>query len=260
MVHTSTNSNESPGYLVVTPLYEGPLDLLLHLIERSELDITKLSLSVVTEQYLDYLNHILSKSSQNVSEFIVIASKLIQIKSEVLLPRTPIRDLGEEDPGESLARQIREYKRFKEISSILLNRQDADLRNYSRLVPSPIVERGFKIEGITLQDIINAAISAFSRVDKDIPLGTIISVPRITIREKINRISEFLLTNHKGTFQQLLSSKPQRLEIVVTFLAMLELVRLRLVFTSQENLFDDIEFEKSPKWGNSTEIDLEFGD
>jgi segregation and condensation protein A len=236
------------------------LDLLLQLIERAELDITKLALSQITDQYLLYLNNIIDKSSQNVSEFIVIASKLIQIKSEALLPRPPIRDSSEEDPGESLARQLREYKRFKEISSILSDRQDTDLRSYSRLAPSPNIEPGFDIEGITLQSLVDAALAVFSRAKESQSLGTIVSAPRITIREKISQISDFLFKNNKGTFRQLFVSKPMRIDLVVTFLAMLELVKLHLIFAKQNSLFDDIEFEKSSTWDRDTEIDLEFGE
>ena len=176
------------------------------------------------------------------------------------MPRPPIRDLNEEDPGDSLVRQLREYKRFKEISNILSNRQDNDLRSYSRIAPSPNIETGFDIEGITLQDLIDVALASFSRVEESQSLGTIVTAPRITIREKINLISDFLFKHNRGSFRQLFSSKPLRIDIVVTFLAILELVKLRLIFVKQGNLFEDIQFEKSASWDTNTEIDLEFGE
>ena len=94
---------ESEPYLVATPVYQGPLGLLLQLIERAELDITKLSLAHVTDQYLKYLENLPELTAEEISSFLVIAAKLIQIKSESLLPRPPTRDPGEEDPGEALA-------------------------------------------------------------------------------------------------------------------------------------------------------------
>ena len=89
-------------YKVSTPVYEGPLDLLLQLIERAELDITKLALAEVTEQYLEHLRSLQERAAQEVSAFLVVAARLLQIKSEALLPRPPVREAGEEDPAEAL--------------------------------------------------------------------------------------------------------------------------------------------------------------
>ena len=110
------------NYTVVTPIYEGPLDLLLLLIERAELDITSLALAQVTDQYLEHLRNISDLSPDEVSAFLVIAARLLQIKSEALLPRPPQREPGEEDPGEALARQLILYKRFKELANLLAQR------------------------------------------------------------------------------------------------------------------------------------------
>jgi segregation and condensation protein A len=101
------------NYKVHTPVYEGPLDLLLNLIERAELDITALSLAMVTDQYLDYIHGLEQKDADEISAFLVIAARLLQIKSEALLPRPVVREPGEEDLGQSLVDQLRLYKRFK---------------------------------------------------------------------------------------------------------------------------------------------------
>src|SRR5512135_468158 len=103
-------------YTVNTPVYQGPLDLLLQLIERAELDITRLALAQVTDQYLAHLRAMQDAPAEEVSAFLVIAAKLLQIKSEALLPRPPVRVEGEEDPGEALARQLIIYKRYREIA------------------------------------------------------------------------------------------------------------------------------------------------
>jgi segregation and condensation protein A len=260
MSYSDLEKNNEFYYSVITPIFEGPLDLLLQLIEKAELDITKLALAKVTDQYLQYLDLILDKSSKNVAEFIVIASKLIQIKSEILLPIPPTREVGEEDPGELLAKQLREYKRFKQISLYLSNRQAEDLRNYYRLAPSPIIEPDYKFNGITIQDLIDSVFAAYKRVENVTDLGNIVTPPKITIREKINQISKHLFTFNQITFFQLLPPNPERIDVVVTFLAMLELVKLHLINAFQESLFDDIQFEKSPLWKQDTIIDLEFGE
>jgi segregation and condensation protein A len=101
------------NYTVRTTVYEGPLDLLLDLIERAELDITSVSLALVTDQYLAYIKNLERINADEVSAFLVIAAKLLQIKSEALLPRPPTRPAGEEDAGRSLVDQLKLYKRFK---------------------------------------------------------------------------------------------------------------------------------------------------
>ena len=111
-------SYKEPTYSVETPVFQGPLDLLLYLIERAELDITTLALAEVTDQFLDYLQNLPELSVEEVSSFLLVAAKLLQIKSEALLPRPVIREAGEEDPGEALARQLIEYKRYKEIAKV----------------------------------------------------------------------------------------------------------------------------------------------
>jgi segregation and condensation protein A len=116
------------NYTVQTPVYEGPLDLLLDLIERAELDITEVSLALVTDQYLAHINGIEELNADEISAFLVIAAKLLQIKSEALLPRPPAREPGEEDASRSLVDQLRLYKRFKEIGAWLSTRQDSNLR------------------------------------------------------------------------------------------------------------------------------------
>ena len=112
-------TRQPASYSVSTTIFKGPLDLLLTLIERAELDISTLALAQVTDQFLQYLNELESLAVEELSSFLVIAAKLLQIKSEMLLPRPPIREEGEEDPAETLARQLMEYKRYKEVAQIL---------------------------------------------------------------------------------------------------------------------------------------------
>ena len=125
------------AYQVRIPIYEGPLDLLLDLIERAELDITSVSLAMVTDQYLGYMHSLEQSNADDISAFLIIAARLLQIKSEALLPRPPQREPGEEDVGASLVEQLRLYKRIKEIGAWLDARQAAGLATYLRVAAPP---------------------------------------------------------------------------------------------------------------------------
>ena len=125
-----SETNDGIPYSVDTEVFSGPLDLLLDLIQRSELDITKLSLAKVTDQYIYYIEQLQTINAADISEFLVIASKLIQIKSEALLPRPIIRPPDEEDIGEALARQLIIYRKVKQIASWLREREEKGLRRY----------------------------------------------------------------------------------------------------------------------------------
>jgi segregation and condensation protein A len=242
---------------VTIPVYEGPLDLLLQLIEHAELDITAVSLALVTDQYLAYI-HQMQVPADEISAFLVVAAKLIQIKSEALLPRPPIRDVGEENLGEALANQLRIYKRYKELSQWLDDRENRHLRTYLRVAPPPKIESRLDLSDISLDDLLTAAEDIFAEEAEKQALGTIISAPRITIREKIALIAEHLGKGRTITFSGMLGKKPTRLEVVVTFLALLELVKRYRVSAQQDRLFSDIHIEKLEEWGTDEDLEIEF--
>jgi len=246
------------NYTVHTPVYDGPLDLLLNLIERAELDITTVSLATVTDQYLTYINSLEQISADEISAFLVIAAKLIQIKSEALLPRPPAREVGEEDPGRTLIDQLKLYKRFKEIGGWLNGQQEANLRNYLRLAPPPKVEPKLDLSNLTLEKLVLAAEEAFQKEKAKKPLGTVIAPPRVTIREKIDLITKMMKDIERSTFRNLLDQGASRIEIVVTFLALLELVKRYRVQAHQDGLFGEIEFERMEDWSEDEEIEIEF--
>ncbi len=246
------------NYRVQTPVYEGPLDLLLNLIERAELDITSVSLAMVTDQYLAYINSLEQINADEISAFLVIAAKLLQIKSEALLPRPPAREPGEEDAGQSLVDQLKLYKRYKEIGAWLQAREDANLRTYLRLAPPPKIEPKLDMSNLTLEQLVAAASEAFAREKAKTPLGEVIAPPRVTIREKIELIAKTMREMERSTFRALLDRDASRLEIVVTFLALLELVKRYRLHAHQEGLFSDIEIERMEEWGEDEEMELEF--
>ncbi len=244
---TQVAAHQAEGYQVSTDLYEGPLDLLLDLIERAELDITRLALAKVTDQYLAYMRHLEQQNVAEVSAFLVIAARLVQIKSAALLPRPSIlaTPTEEEDPGEALARQLILYKRFKELSAYLNQRQERGLKSYLRLAAPPKTTHSPKLDlsGVTLQDLVDAARAVFFSRPVLTDLDRVVSMPRVTIREKIQSILEQLRHLRKTSFRTMLSPGTPRSEIVVTFLALLELVKRHIVAAQQATLFADIQLQ-----------------
>jgi len=246
------------NYEVHTPIYEGPLDLLLNLIERAELDITAVSLATVTNQYLAYINQLEQVNADEISAFLVIAAKLLQIKSETLLPRPPAHKSGEEDLGRSLVDQLKLYKRYKEIGIWLNTREQANLRTYLRIAPPPKIEPKLDLSNLTLEKLIGVAQEAFSKEKEKRPLGDVIAPPRVTIREKIDLIAKTMKEVERSTFSALLDQGASRLEVVVTFLALLELVKRYRIYAHQEDLFGDIEIDRMDEWKDDEEIEIEF--
>jgi len=246
------------NYNVQTPVYDGPLDLLLDLIERAELDVTSVSLAMVTDQYLAYINGMEELNADEISAFIVIAAKLLQIKSEALLPRPPAREPGEEDAGQSLVDQLKLYKRFKEIGGWMNTRQEAGLRTYLRVAPPPKVEPKLDLSNLTLEKLTAAADIVFAREKEKQPLGVLIAAPRVTIREKIELITKTMKNIQRMAFSGLVTDRSTRVEIVVTFLALLELIKRYRISAVQNELFGEIEFEKMGDWNEEEDIEIEF--
>ncbi len=246
------------GYKVQTAVYEGPLDLLLSLIERAELNITAISLASVTDQYLSYLHGLEQMKPDEISSFLVIAAKLVQIKSEALLPRPIEREPGEEDPGAELVELLILYKRYKEIALWIEARQENNLRTHLRVAPPPKVEAKLDLSNLTLEGLLAAAESAFSKGKDKKALGTVIAAPRITIREKIEYITKTMKSIQRMSFSGLITDRSTRVEIVVTFLALLELVKRYRLSAYQNELFGDIEFERTEEWKDDEEIEIEF--
>jgi segregation and condensation protein A len=254
--------HQTEGYRVSTDVYEGPLDLLLELIEKSELDITRLALAQVTDQYLSYLHQIMERDPAEVSAFLVIAARLVQIKSNALLPRPALEPIfaDEEDPAEALARQLILYKRFKELAAVLQAREDAGLRTYLRIGTPLKIQVRADLTGLTLADLMQAARDAFFNLTNLPPLSTVVSKPRVTIREKIYMIITRLQLDNTAYFLDVISENHSRLEIVVAFLALLELVKRHIVEAQQNDLFGDIELQRHGDWDDNQELELEFGE
>lgn len=249
-----------PEYQVTLPVFEGPLDLLLDLIEREELEITKVALAQVTDQYLAYLHSATEHEIADLASFLVIAARLIQIKSEALLPRPPVRQPGEEDPGDLLARQLMAYKKYKQVAIELAERQGMNLHAYLRLAAPPAIEPKLDLRGVGVPQLLRALQAALASNAASADLTQVVASPVVRIRDKIRLIGAALRAAGRTTFRDAIRHARSRLEIVVTFLAVLELLKRRAVEADQPVLFGEIEIVRGPEWQDDQPslLDLEF--
>lgn len=245
-------------YAVQLPVFEGPLDLLLELIERAELDITRVSLAQVTHQYLEYLRLVPAHDLADLASFLVVAARLLQIKSEALLPRPPTREPGEEDPGDALARQLIAYKKYKQVAVLLAEREAAGLRTYLRVAPPPSVEPTLDARGLTLEALQRAMFDVLLEAARGPALDEVVRPPVVRIRDKIRLLLDCLRRDGRATFRQMVAQARTRLEIVVSFLALLELIKRQQVVVQQAELFGDIEVLPGTAWRPDQEPDLEL--
>jgi segregation and condensation protein A len=250
--------HQTRNYTVTVPVFEGPLDLLLQLIEHSELDITAVSLAMVTDQYLEYIHQMKDIEAEEISAFLVIAAKLVQIKSESLLPRPTTIEIDQESEGLSLIQQLQIYKQFKEISIWLQDREIKGLRSYLRIAPLPKIEGRLDISDLAISDLVDAAEEILNKEQEKQGLDTIIKAPRVTIREKIALIASRLSMGKISSFNEVIKSSNSKLEIVVTFLALLELIKRFHVIAYQETLFTDIQIEPLTDFSDTDELEIEF--
>ena len=248
------------SYTVQLPVFEGPLDLLLELIERAEFDITKISLAKVTNQYLAYLKQIQEYQLEDLASFLVIAARLVQIKSEALLPRPPIREPGEEDPGDALARQLIAYKRYKQVAVLLSEREKAGLKTFLRISTPPKAEPKIDLEGITIQHLHKAMIEALEHAPQERSFERDVSIPRVRVRDKIISIVSALRKSGTLSFKRIVMGAKSKLEVIVSFLAVLELIKQDQIIAEQDGLFDDIVLTPSANWDEdqAVEFELEF--
>jgi len=250
----------APGYTFQLDVFQGPLDLLLELIERAELDITKVALAQITDQYLEYIHAIEDRSLEQIAAFLVIATRLIQIKSEALLPRPPLREPGEEDPGDALARQLVAYKKYKQVAILLSEREAAGLRTFLRVAAQPAADPQLDLGGRTVQDLHAAMVEALLNAPNAPETQHNVRAPRVRIRDKILSLVDSLKRIGRVSFRKFVRSAHSRLEIVVSFLAVLELIKQDQVEATQDELFADIEITPGVAWNRaqSGEFDLEF--
>ncbi len=234
-------------YTVRLPDYEGPLDLLLHLIEREELDITRLSLAQVTDQYMQYLNSMQRADAAQIAEFLVVAAKLLLIKSNLLLPQEPVAgEEPSEDVGEELTRQLLEYRRYKQVALELKAWEGKGLRAYARIAPRPKVVPQLDLSNVSLDDL-STLLEVVLAAQRRALVGDVVAPLVIRVSDKLDDLQQRLARGERVRFRQWLAAATSRIEIIVSFLAVLELIKQRKVIVSQPELFGDILIESAPE-------------
>ena len=242
-------------------VFEGPLDLLLHLLDKNKVNIYDIPIVEITKQYMDYIREMKRHDLNVVSEFLVMAATLLDIKSKMLLPAPPEEEEEQEDPRAELVQQLLEYKMYKCISYELKDRQ-VDAQKVMFKVDSIVdelekppevaayeepVDLDELVGDTTLaklndifksimqkkQDRIDPVRSKFGRIEKE----------QVSLEDTMHTLEEYARTHRSFSFKNLLESKSGKMEIIVNFLAILELMKLGKISISQEHIFDDIRIE-----------------
>ena len=240
-------------YRITLPAFDGPMELLLHLIKEHEVDIYDIPIAVITKEYLSVLELMQSLDLEVAGDFLVMAATLMQIKSRMLLPNPPAADGEEpEDPRAELVRRLLEYKQFKDAADRLGDMEKERGRIYPRNVPDEWKEAGEEehLVEVTLFGLLNAFKDVLIHAQQD--FSTELIRPEITVTQKINDLMDMLQEQREIEFRPLLYSLKTKLEKIVTFLALLELVRLKLVKAYQAGPFEEIRLflnENAPSSG-----------
>ena len=232
-------------YKVKLEIFEGPLDLLLYLIKRDEIDIYDISLERITKQYLEYLQAFKELNIDIAGEFIVMAANLIYLKSRSLLPvdqQPPDEEAEEDDPRWDLIRQLIEYKKFKEAAAHLQTRALEQERTFVRagLRVADFASAPLPLGEVGIFQLINALQTVIKRVDAREDLQQLFG-EHFTVSDKIESILRQMASGVTLKFSELFAQMASRIEIVVTFLALLELIRLKQVRATQMSPFEEIE-------------------
>lgn len=240
------------GIPVKLQVFEGPLDLLLHLIDKNKIDIYDIPIVEITNQYMDYIRAMEKEDLNIMSEFLLMAATLLDIKCKMLLPREVDEDGEEEDPRQELVEKLLEYKMYKYMSFELRDRELDGEKTMCKMatIPKEVMEYvepvdlDLLLEDVTLQrlnmifkdvmkrrvDKIDPVRSKFGKLEKE----------EVTLDEKLEYVINYLKQNHKFSFRQLLTKQSSKTQIVVTFLAVLQLMKEGMIIVEQEHHFDDL--------------------
>ncbi len=243
------------GIPVKLQVFEGPLDLLLHLIDKNKVNIYDIPIVEITEQYLDYIRQMEQEDLNIMSEFMVMAATLIDIKCRMLLPKEINEEGEEEDPRAELVQQLLEYKMYKYMSYELRERMNEAARTFYKKssIPKEVLEFEQPVDtdgildGLTLdklneifqammkrqEDKIDPIRSKFGKIEKE----------EISLPDKLDYVEHYAREHKRFSFKNLLEKQCSRTQIVVTFLAVLELMKSGMIRVRQEHIFDDIEIE-----------------
>ena len=222
--------------------FEGPLDLLLHLIKESKMDIMNIEIEKITKQYVDFLNAQEKMNLEVSSEYLVLASELIEIKSKMLLPNNKVDEEDEEDPRTDLVNRLLEYKAYKSITPLLQEKELLRKDIYTKMPENMQQYRNEDIEiqsDVTLDDLVDAFRKYYQRKIDNQPLKTKVTVNEISISSRRHDIKKLLKNKKRVSFFELFPVMTKEY-IVATFLAILEMAKNRELVIKQENNFEDI--------------------
>jgi segregation and condensation protein A len=236
------------SYKLKLEIFEGPLDLLLYLIKKNDLNVCDIPIAQVTQQYMEYIEMMQMLNLDIVGDFLVMAATLMQIKSRMLLPPDPSEVAQEEDPRDELVQRLMEYKQFKEIAQELREkesfRQDLFARNVDETETQRLREEAKEVYlDVSLFDLIAAFKKALNKVSNK----AVYEVARdeFTVEKKIHDILHLLLEQSQILLTELFGKARSKMEIIVTFMAILELIRLKEIKVIQKNVFGEIEIMRN---------------
>lgn len=234
--------------------FEGPLDLLLKLIDKNKIDIYDIPISKLTDDYLYYIKSSNMADMEEMSQFIIMASTLLEIKSKMLLPKEKDEQTNQEiDPREELVKKLIEYKKYKMIAQklydtevfadkVIFKKPDIEFMNSIKIKTEPTVEE--ILDGITLKHLYDAFEEVMKRkelkTDKIRSEFKSITKAPYNINDKIEYIKDLIILNKKISFNKIFEESYSKTEVVVTFLAVLELIKTKDIKVVQENIFDEI--------------------
>lgn len=229
-------------YEVTIDNFSGPMDLLLHLIKQSKMDIMNIKLEIIIDEYLDYIKKMDEMNLDIASSYLVMAAELLEIKSKMLLPKTEL-DEDEEDPKERLINRLILYEQYKEqINSF--KELENERGNYYTKIPSDLSEyqtdeKKALISDVTLDDLVNAFEKFLERVDFEKPIHTKVTKKELSVEDRITSIKARFKKEKKIDFYDLFETKTKEY-VVVTFLAILEMAKNRELTIYQDNNFGNI--------------------
>jgi segregation and condensation protein A len=230
------------SYTVRLDLFEGPLDLLLYLIRKEEIEITEIPIARITDQYLGYLKTLQALQVDEAGEYVLMAATLLRIKSRMLLPRKEFEE--EEDPRRNLVEQLLEYRKYKEIAGQMdkLARERRLLHDFQPEVPLDELRSSEEMFSLDFPDLLGALRDVLGLVAEREASHRVV-LENITIEEKVEYLRKRIATNGRLIFRDFFVDAPSRLHVIVTFMAMLELMKVGEVRVTQEGNFAEIWIE-----------------
>jgi segregation and condensation protein A len=241
----STPLSDEPGITIHLEAFEGPLDLLLHLIKKEEIDIWHIPIARITEQYLEYIQIMKDLNINVAGEWLLMAATLIHIKSRMLVPQPPAEEAQnaeeQEDPRNELVYQLLEHQKFKNAAEMLFTREEVEHAVWHK-PPQEVIEDGKEVIAVSLFDLLHSFHEIVKRFEDQILME--VDHEEITIEQKITELRRHFLVHDTLLFSTFFKGVASKQHLIVTFLALLEMVRLKEVWLYQKQAFEEIHIAK----------------